>query len=132
MRTQLNSVSLRRLLAADGYLQFQLPFRAIAELEKSGHAGPLEGPRQLLWGIALVQSHSAMQAIPHLELAARLLPPAARCCAWHELEYAYREVGSDELADLAHTLAGEYSAEARPQLLQMPEGVALSTDLRYA
>lgn len=131
MRTQLTTVSLRRLLAADGYLQFQLPHRAIAELEKTGPAGPLEGPRQLLWGIALNQSDHAMQAIPHLEQAARLLPPTARCCAWHELEYAYREVGSEELAELAHTLAGEHSIDIRPQLLQTPYRADLSGNLRH-
>jgi predicted Zn-dependent protease len=130
MRSQLTGRTLRRLLAADGYLEFNLPGRAITELQKTGEAGPLEGPRQLLWGVALNQNSQPEAAIKHLEKAARLLPPSARCCAWKELESAYLQVGSHDLAELASKLAGNTEFDQRPVLQQTSTGVEFSAALQ--
>ncbi len=107
MRSTLTSVTLRRLLAADGYLHLELPGRAIDELRKIDNAGALEGTRQLMLGIALKRSGNSEAAVEHLEQAARTMPGAIRSFAWSELASCYRDVGSRELADLAETLGGD-------------------------
>ncbi len=71
MRVQLTPKTVRRLLSADGYLDLGMPERAVEELEKIEDAGPLEGPRQLLHGIALKQTSNHRDAITHLERTAR-------------------------------------------------------------
>ncbi len=107
MRVQLTPKTVRRLLSADGYLDLGMPERAVEELEKIEDAGPLEGPRQLLHGIALKQTSNHRDAITHLERAARIMPSPIRRFAWRELVDSYRAVGSEELASLADKLGGD-------------------------
>lgn len=107
MRVQMAPKTVRRLLAADGFLDLGMPRKAAQELGKINDAGPLEGPRQLLMGIALKQSEDHVSAIQHLEKAARIMPSPIRRFAWKELVEAYRAVGSEELANLAEKLAGD-------------------------
>ncbi len=107
MRIQMTPKTVRRLLSADGYLDLGMPERAVEELEKIEDAGVLEGPMQLLHGIALKQTSNHRDAIPHLERAARIMPSPIRRFAWRELVDAYRAVGSDELADMAQKLGGD-------------------------
>ena len=107
MRAQLAPRTVRRLLSADGYMDLNMPDRAVAELEKIEDAGPLEGPCHLLHGIALKQLENHKDAITHLERAARLMPSVVRRIAWKELAECYRAVGSEELASLATKLAGD-------------------------
>ena len=52
MRSTITPKTIRRLVAADGYLELNMPERAITELHKVDDAGALEGPRQLLLGLA--------------------------------------------------------------------------------
>lgn len=113
MRSQVTPKTLRRLVAADGYMALNMPGRALDELQKVQDAGPLEGPRQLLMGLALKRSAELEDAIPHLEKAARLMPAPARRFAWSELVSCYRRSGSDELADLAENLGGDRDYELR-------------------
>lgn len=98
---------MRRILSADGYLDLGMPERAVEELERVQDAGPLEGPVQLLHGIALKQTNNHRDAIPHLERAARIMPSPIRRFAWRELVEAYRAVGSDDLAEMALKLGGD-------------------------
>ena len=107
MRVQMTPKTVRRLLSADGYLDLGMPERAVAELEKIEDAGPLEGPRQLLHGIALKQTQNHRDAINHLERAARIMPSPIRRFAWRELVDAYRAVGSEDLATMAEKLGGD-------------------------
>lgn len=107
MRIQMTPKTVRRLLSADGYLDLGLPIRAVEELEKIDDAGVLEGPRQLLLGIALKQQESHKDAINHLEKAARLMPSPIRAFAWRELVDSYKAVGSEEMAALAKKLGGD-------------------------
>ena len=74
MRIQMTPKTVRRLLSADGYLDLGMPEQAVQELEKIADAGPLEGPAQLLHGIALKQTTNFRDAITHLERAARIMP----------------------------------------------------------
>ncbi|MEZ6132544.1 MAG: hypothetical protein R3C59_28090 [Planctomycetaceae bacterium] len=113
MRSQVTPKTLRRLVAADGYMALNMPERAFTELQKVTDAGPLEGPRQLLMGLALKRSEELETAIPYLEQAARLMPSPARRFAWSELASCYRRSGSDELADLAENLGGNRDYELR-------------------
>jgi len=113
MRSSVTPKTIRRLLAADGYLHLELPGQAVAELNKIDNAGALEGPRQLLLGISLKRAGDAAAATTHLEAAARLMPGSVRNFAWSELAECYRESGSDELADFAESLGGKKSYELR-------------------
>jgi predicted Zn-dependent protease len=107
MRIQMTPKTVRRILSADGYLDLGMPERAIEELDRIEDAGPLEGPVQLLHGIALKQTQNHRDAITHLEKAARIMPSPIRQFAWRELVDAYRAVGSDALADMAQKLGGD-------------------------
>jgi len=98
--------SVRRLLAADGYLDLGMPQQAVGELEKIEDPGVLEGPCELLHGMALKQLDDHPEAIRHLERAARIMPAPVRKFAWRELAESYDAVGSQELAQLATRLAG--------------------------
>ena len=106
MRIQMTPKTVRRLLSADGYLDLGMPERAIEELDKVTDAGPLEGPTNLMRGIALKQVGNFMAAITQLEKAARIMPKPIRRFAWRELVDAYRAVGSMELAEMAEKLGG--------------------------
>lgn len=107
MRIQMTPRIVRRLLSADGYLDLGMPERAVEELARIDDAGPLEGPVQLLHGIALKQTNNNRDAITHLERAARIMPSPIRRFAWRELVDAYRAVGSEELAEMAQKLGGD-------------------------
>lgn len=111
MRSQITPKTIRRLVAADGYMALNMPERAIGELNKIDDAGTLEGPRQLLMGLALKRSGECESAITHLEKAARLMPSPARRFAWSELVTCYRCSGSDSMAELAETLGGDREFE---------------------
>ena len=113
MRSTVTPKTIRRLLAADGYLHLELPHQAIIELEKIREAGVLEGPRRLLMGISLKRCGDFAAATEHLEIAARTMPGPVRNFAWSELAECYRDSGSDELADLAESLGGEKTYELR-------------------
>ena len=128
MRVQMAPKTVRRLLSADGYLDLGMPTQAARELDKITDAGPLEGPRQLLLGIALKQSQNHSLAIQHLEKAARIMPSPIRRFAWKELVDAYRAVGSEELAELAEKLAGdgEYQQKITLPLAEKTVDIAIS------
>ena len=113
MRTTLTTKTVRRLLAADGFLDLNLPEDAISELHRITDAGPLEGPRQLLLGIALKADGQTENAIHSLERAARIMPAPLRRFAWRELVECYRAVGSEELAELAAKLGGTDDLQLR-------------------
>ena len=113
MRSTVTPKIIRRLLAADGYLHLELPHQAVAELEKIDNAGALEGPRQILLGIALKRAGDSAAATEYLESAARMMPGPVRNFAWSELAQCYRDSGSEELADFAESLGGEKTYELR-------------------
>ncbi len=116
MRIQITPKTVRRLLSADGYLDLNMPEKAVAELEKIPEAGMLEGPRQLLHGIALKHLHRHSEAIAHLEKAARIMPSPVRKFAWKELAESYAAVGSLQLAEMAQKLGGDDNVELRISL----------------
>jgi hypothetical protein len=125
MRVQPGAKTVRRLLAADGFLDLGMPERAVAELESMEDPGMLEGPRQLLLGIALKQLHDFREAITHLEQAARLMPSPVRRFAWKELSDCYQAVGSSELATMATQLAGDGEWDLKITLPHLPASLNL-------
>lgn len=129
MRIQMTPKTVRRILSADGYLDLGMPEKAVEELEKIGDAGPLEGPVQLMYGIALKQTENFRDAITHLEKAARVMPSPIRRFAWRELVDAYRAVGSEELATLAQKLGGdgEFQLKIALPFAQMTLNIPTST-----
>ncbi len=129
MRIQMTPKTVRRILSADGYLDLGMPEKAVEELEKIGDAGPLEGPVQLMYGIALKQTENFRDAITHLEKAARVMPAPIRRFAWRELVDAYRAVGSEELATLAQKLGGdgEFQLKIALPFAQMTLNIPTST-----
>ena len=129
MRIQMTPKTVRRILSADGHLDLGLPEKAVEELEKIGDAGPLEGPVQLMHGIALKQTQNFTDAITHLEKAARVMPSPIRRFAWRELVDAYRAVGSEELANLAQKLGGdgEFQLKIALPFAQMTLNIPTST-----
>jgi predicted Zn-dependent protease len=129
MRIQMTPKTVRRILSADGYLDLGMPEKAVEELEKIGDAGPLEGPVQLMYGIALKQTQNFTDAIVHLEKAARVMPSPIRRFAWRELVDAYRAVGSEELANLAQKLGGdgEFQLKIALPFAQMTLNIPTST-----
>ena len=64
----------RRLAAAEGYLEIGLPAYALAELNRVSEAGPFEPIRQLFRGEALQAQAKFADAIAPLNRAAELFP----------------------------------------------------------
>ena len=113
MRAPVTPKTIRRLMAAEGYLHLDLPEMAATELKKIDNAGPLEGPHRLLLGLALKRAGESELAIKHLETAARMMPAPVRNFAWSELAACYKSMGSTELATLAESLGGGKIYELR-------------------
>lgn len=91
----------RRLAAAEGYLQLDLPRYALVELDAVKDAGPLEAIAQLFRGEALQAQAQFADAIGPLRKAAELFPAPFNQRALMDLSLCYREQGEVELADQA-------------------------------
>ena len=120
MRATISPRVIRRIIAADGYLDLDMPAEALAELEAIDGAGLYEAPRQYLIGRALKMLDRLDDAIRPLEEAARLMPGKYRKLAWAELTECYRSLGSEELAQIAESLAGTAEAGTTHRLV-LPE-----------
>lgn len=128
MRANISPKVIRRLLAADGYLDLQMPEHALETLDSIDDAGLYEAPRLYLTGCALMMQEKFEDAVAPLEQAARMMPPPLRRLAWARLSQCYREVGSVHLAEIAGSLAGDADEEASFQVV-LPQ-VALSLEVR--
>lgn len=128
MRANVSPTTIRNLVAADGYLDLNMPEYALRELEKMGDAGLYEPPRQYLIGCALKMMDRLDDAIRPLEEAARRMPAPIRRLAWAELTECYRHLGSEELAQIAESLAGP-AEEGQGYKLVLPE-VEITLDER--
>ncbi|MFM7059109.1 MAG: hypothetical protein ACKO2P_19535 [Planctomycetota bacterium] len=128
MRTQMTPRAVRRLLAADGYLDLGLADRAAAELENIPAAGPLEGPRLLMLGMAKKQLGDFHGAIGDLEKAARMMPRPTRRFVWRELVEAYHAVGAHELSAMAQELGGDAELQLTIHLPQATGDLQLTVN----
>ncbi|NNJ25928.1 hypothetical protein LzC2_20050 [Planctomycetes bacterium LzC2] len=96
----LSSQTVRRLMAADGYLQLGLPAAALAELDRVEHAGPLESARDYLVGQALMADDRHEDALEPLTRAAVAIPAPWNRAAYECLTECFRATGHDELAEV--------------------------------
>ena len=120
MRATISPRVIRKIIAADGYLDLDMPGEALEELQSIGPAGLYEAPKQYLIGRALKMLDRLDDAIRPLEDAARRMPGKYRKLAWAELTECYRALGSEELAQIAQSLAGTAEAGTTHRLV-LPE-----------
>jgi len=88
----------KRLAAAEGYLELGLPEYALSELDSVQEAGPFEAISQLLRGEALQAEERFTEAIPALNRAAELVPAPFNQRALLGLSRCYRASGQEQLA----------------------------------
>lgn len=104
---------LRRLEAAEGYLELQMPEHAINELDSIQEAGPFEASVALLRGEAFKGQEKYDDAIASLQKAAQMIPAPHNRRAWESLGECYRLGGRDEMAKLVETFANTPQAPPR-------------------
>ncbi|MEK6261307.1 MAG: tetratricopeptide repeat protein [Planctomycetota bacterium] len=102
----------KRLAAAEGYLEIGLPTYAIAELNRVVESGPFEPIVQLFRGEALQAQEKFADAIAPLNRAAEMFPAPFNQRALMALSNCYRHQGQDRLADEA--VAAAMPSDALP------------------
>ena len=85
--------TVRRLFAAEGYLELQLPERAIQELDRIEEAGVLAPYASFLRGQAFRRLERYEEAINPLHEAARTIPAPWNGQAWRDLGDCFRHEG---------------------------------------
>jgi tetratricopeptide (TPR) repeat protein len=95
----------RRLAAAEGFLELGMAPYALGELSRIPDAGPFEGIAKLLAGEALQAEHRFDEAISALNRAAELFPQPFNQRAWWGLSQCYRQQGQLDLAEQAEANA---------------------------
>ena len=101
----LSHATVRKLVAAEGYLELGLPAYALRELDAVENAGPLEPHALYLRGRTLIAQDRHHEAIAPLKQAAPRLPAPHNRVAWLSLGRCYRHSGQDALAQVAEALA---------------------------
>jgi tetratricopeptide (TPR) repeat protein len=92
-------IIVRRLAAAEGYLELGLPNYAIAELNSVPDAGPFAPIAELFRGEALQAQEKYADAIEPLNRAAQMFPAPFNQRALLALSNCYRHDGQIKLAD---------------------------------
>ena len=103
--THVSRATVRRLMAAEGYLELDLPDYAMRELDAIGDPGLLEPHAHYLRGRTFVAQRRYEDAIEPLKNAATRLPAPHNRVAWLSLSRCYRRNGQNSLADVAEALA---------------------------
>lgn len=106
------SKTIRRLQTAEGYLELNLPERALAELDSIQEHGPFEPAIALLQGEALKTQERFDDALVPLKRAATLIPTPLNKRAWRSIAECYRKSGRDELAEVAELVLNSEEAPA--------------------
>jgi tetratricopeptide (TPR) repeat protein len=105
--------TIRLLQRAEGYLELDLPVRAIGELDAIADAGPFEPAVALLRGEALKGQARYEDALAPLKQAATLIPAPLNKRAWRSLSECYRQTGRDDLADMADLVVNAEEIESK-------------------
>ncbi len=92
-------IVVRRLAAAEGYLELGLPNYALAELNSVTDPGPFAPIAELFRGEALQAQEKYADAIAPLNRAAQLFPAPFNQRALLALSNCYRQDGQTQLAD---------------------------------
>ena len=114
--------TIRRLQRAEGYLELNLPARALAELNTIEEQGPFEAAIALLRGEALKIQERYSEALVPLKRAATMIPSPLNKRAWRSLSECYRQSGRQELAEIADLVV---NAEESPEAAQPMVRVAI-------
>ena len=107
MMRQINPRIVRKLSAADGYLELGMPDYALSELNSIEGAGPLQPAVEFMTGLALKDQHRYEEAIDPLQRAAVEIPAPHNRDAWMSLGECYRMSGLPELAVIAEMFADD-------------------------
>jgi len=103
--------TIRLLQRAEGYLDLDLPVRAIAELDAIADAGPFEPAVALLRGEALKNQARYAEALIPLKHAATTIPAPLNKRAWRSLSECYRQTGYEALAEVADLVVNAEEVE---------------------
>lgn len=114
--------TVRRLIAAEGYLELGMPHQALRELDKVTDPGSLTASFFFLRGESLKRIGRYSEAIKPLQYAADLLPIPHSQLPWKSLGACYRESGQSDLAETAEQTADEIASEANIHLRFEPLG----------
>ncbi len=114
--------TVRRLMAAEGYLELGMPVQALRELDKVNDPGSLTASYSFLRGESLKRIGRYTEAIKPLQYAADLLPIPHSQLPWKSLGACYRESGQSDLAESAERTADEIASEANIHLRFEPLG----------
>lgn len=95
----------RRLAAADGYLELQLPVYALEQLEPIPIDGVHAPAVQFLTGRAYQQLGRIDEAIQAFQEAAQSIPAPHNRAAWLSLGECFRQRGNEELAQVVEMFA---------------------------
>jgi len=105
--------TVRRLMAAEGYLELGMPRQALRELDQVTDPGSLTASYSFLRGESLKRVGRYSEAIQPLQYAADLLPIPHSQLPWKSLGACYRESGQSDLADSAEKTAAEANIHLR-------------------
>lgn len=110
MRFQLSPKIVRKIVAADGYLDLKMPEQAIEELNQIEFAGEMQPAVDFVMGQALMMAEKYTEATDYLQMAAENIPEPFSQSAWMMLSDCFRKNGQIELAEIVDMFAEE-SAE---------------------
>jgi len=100
MKIEVPTKAVKRLFAAEGYLELGMPQQALRELDEIDHLEPIEASVQYLTGEALKAQERYEDALEPLQRAAQLIPAPYNKLDWMSLSECFRRNGKDELADV--------------------------------
>ncbi len=119
----------RRLTAADGYLELQLPAYALEQLQPI----PLDGVHapavQFLTGRAYQQLGQIDEAIQAFQEAAQTIPAPHNRAAWLSLSECFRQRGNEALAQVVEMFAdaGDEQGDQFEDLLRFDIDITFSS-----
>jgi len=119
MKTQVSPKTLRRLTAAEGYLELNLPAYALEELAAIDNPGAFEPLIQYMTGEALKDQCRFEDAIEPLKRAAQMIPAPHNRAAWLSLGECFRARGRDDLAEVVEMFANTKHLQSEPPVLNL-------------
>ena len=117
MQENISLKAMRRLTAAEGYLELDMPDYALEELEAIDEPGPFQPLVHYMRGEALRGQHRWEDAIEPLKLAAQTIPAPHNRPAWLALGECFRAGGRDELAEVVEMFANTPYVEPEAKIL---------------
>jgi predicted Zn-dependent protease len=105
MHVNLINRTVRRLTAAQGFLELGMPEHALEELEAITEGGPFQPVVELLTGQSLKEQKRYEDAIEPLQRAAVSIPAPHNRDAWMSLGECFRHGGREELAEVVEMFA---------------------------